>query len=56
MKRIIALVAFAFAGLLPCTFAQTLPAVGDSFFSPGNASNFGTSPTINVGGAGAYQD
>jgi hypothetical protein len=55
MKRIIALAAFALAGLLPYTHAQTLPTLGDTFFAPGNASNFGTSPTINVGGAGAYQ-
>jgi hypothetical protein len=55
MKRIIALAAFMLAGIVPCTFAQTLPTLGDTFFASGNASNFGTSPTINVGGAGPYQ-
>ncbi len=55
MKRIIALAAFMLAGIVPCTLAQTLPTLGDTFFASGSASNFGTSPTINVGGAGPYQ-
>jgi hypothetical protein len=55
MKRTIALAAFALAASMPYIHAQTLPTLGDTFFAPGNASNFGTSPTINVGGAGAYQ-
>jgi hypothetical protein len=53
MKRTIALAAFVFATTLAS--AQTLPTLGDSFFASGSASNFGTSPTINVGGAGAYE-
>jgi hypothetical protein len=53
MKRTIALAAFVFATTLAST--QTLPTLGDSFFASGSASNFGTSPTINVGGAGAYE-
>jgi Phage Tail Collar Domain len=53
MKRIIAIVAFAFAATLAS--AQTLPTLGDTFFASGSVSNFSTSPTINVGGAGAYQ-
>ncbi len=55
MKRTLALATLAFAGILPCMSAQTLPTLGDTFFAPGNASNFSTSPTINVGGAGPYQ-
>jgi hypothetical protein len=36
--------------------AQTpLPTLGDTFVAAGNLNNFSTSPTINVGGAGAYQ-
>jgi len=34
--------------------AQTLPVSGDSFVSPGSETNYSTSPTINVGGAGGY--
>ena len=37
-----------------CLADGLLPA-GDSFYAPGNLGNFGTSPTINVGGAGAYR-
>jgi hypothetical protein len=53
MKRIIALAAFALTATL--VSAQTLPTLGDTFFAGGSASNFGTSPTINVGGAAAYE-
>jgi hypothetical protein len=35
--------------------AQSLFPAADTFLSPGNATNFGTSPLINVGGAAAYQ-
>ncbi len=56
MNRSIALAAFALAGTLASAVsAQTLPTLGDTFFAQGNASNFGTSPTINVGGVGAYR-
>jgi Phage Tail Collar Domain len=53
MKRTIVLAALAFAATFGS--AQTLPTLGDTFFASGSASNFGSSPTINVGGAGAYQ-
>jgi hypothetical protein len=49
MKRIIALAASAFA-------TTPLPTRGDTFFASGSASNFGTSLSINVGGAGACLD
>src|SRR5450756_1119155 len=55
MKQSIAVGMLALAGLIPASMAQSLPAAGDSFIAPGNASNFSTSPTINVGGAGGYQ-
>ena len=55
MKRTSVLAAFALASLTSAVFAQSLPIVGDTFFAPANNTNFGTSPTINVGGAGAYQ-
>ncbi len=35
--------------------AQTLSISGVTFISPGSATNYSTSPTVNVGGAGAYQ-
>jgi hypothetical protein len=55
MNRLAVLAVFVFAGALVTASAQTLPTLGDTFFAPGSTSNFSTSPTINVGGAGAYQ-
>jgi hypothetical protein len=54
MKRTILLVALALASGLPA-FSQSLLPLGDTFVATGNLNNFSTSPTINVGGAGAYQ-
>ena len=48
----------AFVCLIGMSFAaaaQTLPVSGDTFVSPGSATNYSTSPTVNVGGADAYQ-
>jgi hypothetical protein len=55
MKRTIALAALVPARFTSAAYAQGLPTLGDTFFAQGNHSNFGTSPTINVGGAGSYQ-
>jgi hypothetical protein len=55
MKRIILLAALGLAILTSSASAQTLPTLGDTFVTAGNLNNFSTSPTINVGGAGAYQ-
>jgi hypothetical protein len=54
MKRTLALAALALAAIIPA-FAQTLLPLGDTFVASGNLNNFSTSPTINIGGAGAYQ-
>jgi hypothetical protein len=54
MKRTLALAALALATITPA-FAQTLLPLGDTFVASGNLNNFSTSPTINIGGAGAYQ-
>jgi hypothetical protein len=54
MKRITLLAAFALATITPA-FSQSLLPLGDTFVASGNLNNFSTSPTINVGGAGAYQ-
>jgi hypothetical protein len=45
MKRIFLLALFAPAAML----SQSLTPSGDSYFVPGNATNFGTSPNITVG-------
>src|ERR1700733_8097617 len=48
----------AFVCLIGMSFAaaaQTLPVSGDTFVAPGTATNYSTSPTVNVGGASAYQ-
>jgi hypothetical protein len=55
MKRTIALAALALASIVPAAYAQGLLPLGDTFFTQGTNNNFGTSPTINVGGAGIYQ-
>jgi hypothetical protein len=36
-------------------WAQSPPLVGDAFFNPGAANNFGTTVNINVGGAAGSQ-
>src|SRR5947209_5284668 len=36
-------------------FSQTAPLVGDASFATGNATNFGSTPTLNVGGALGFQ-
>jgi hypothetical protein len=54
MKRIILMAALALATITPA-FSQSLLPLGDTFVAAGNLNNFSTSPTINVGGAGAYQ-
>src|SRR5258708_29972392 len=54
MKRPILMAALALATITPA-FSQSLLPLGDTFVASGNLNNFSTSPTINVGGAGAYQ-
>jgi hypothetical protein len=41
--------------LSPAIFAQSAPLVQDSFVVPGNASNYGSTTTLNVGGPSASQ-
>jgi Collagen triple helix repeat (20 copies) len=41
--------------LPPAIFAQSAPLVQDSYVVPGNASNYGSATTLNVGGASADQ-
>jgi hypothetical protein len=55
MRSQITSIALALAAIVPAAFADTLPPLGDAFFAPGNNSNFGASPLINVGGATPYQ-
>ena len=41
-------------GAASCAAGQSLPVSGDTFVSSGSATNFSTSPTVNVGGAPGY--
>src|SRR5262249_20658159 len=36
-------------------WAQTSPLVGDGFIQPGSGTNFGGTPTVNVGGVNGFQ-
>jgi hypothetical protein len=43
------------AALQMAAWADEVPLVGDAFFTPGNATNFGATPSVNIGGASGDQ-
>jgi len=45
----------ALAWMQAAAWAQTVPLVGDAFITPGSASNFGGTVTVNAGGASGFQ-
>ena len=55
MKSTIVSIALALTTFVPAALAGDIPTSGDSFIAIGNPANFGTSPTLNVGGAGPYR-
>ena len=55
MKSTIISVALALASFAPAALAGDIPTSGDAFIAIGNPANFGTSSTLNVGGAGPYR-
>ena len=53
-SQIIRLAAAGLALLLPAlVWADTAKLAGDSFINPGDGTNYGSLPTVNVGGATA---
>jgi hypothetical protein len=45
----------ALCAIATSAFGQSVPLTQDTYITPGNATNFGTAATMNVGGPGSSQ-